>query len=747
MITSLQDKQHALFASLFRYSQDAIPLRHRVLNRVVLAALINSTEDSPMTDIDIANAIRTNTKSPNLRLEVVQQTLLRLVEGGKVNDKTLEPPNVRGIKVRKIDVFYLSQSGIDETSNLVNTGTELLDVVISKMADGLTDFISEDRATNICSAFIFECSSKFGRQIGQLVVGRWNGDDLVKSIDVRNLLSTITSNEPLDPNVFELIESRCLQFLKSNEPNEETLKFHLTQTFYFCQLLGIDGGQFDPLAEHAFANSVFYMDTNVLFYGLIKHEESTKPFKELIKLCNRLNVKLRVTRATIDEARRAAASRITQLKQIDGNVPIEIVRKTNDDFISSFYDAREKDSEITIEGYFEQFEDLTATLTGYGIEVDDRNEIEILGNRKFEREVEIIQKEVLAVRKGIKPEIVLEHDIAHYALISDERIVNNKTWFLTVDGSLLRSAVKLANGQQPFCFSLPGFLQSISPFVSTDEETSLVEVFSAVFTEQIPTNEILFDAKELIVMSHLQEDILCSPPEQLADAFEFVRKNTLKGENFKDSETGLIALGLKKYFLSSVAERERALGATISRMGEETAAERKAREEAERKASETVAREESLRLEYEGLMASSSTVSQENVTLAKRLEKSHHRQRLFFAIITLIAGIFIAIYQDPLIELILIKFPRLLPDFVKSVVLWIGMLIFVSPSIYYVKKTKYSSDIQLVPIAIILILGLSLFKVLSDQVVSSITSYIDLAILVGGFLLLVKFRNNEQDSI
>ncbi len=75
MSSSLQEKQQALFASLFRYSQEAIPLRQRIINRVVLAALINSSEAEPMRLGAIERKIRDNTKTPNLRTEVVQETL------------------------------------------------------------------------------------------------------------------------------------------------------------------------------------------------------------------------------------------------------------------------------------------------------------------------------------------------------------------------------------------------------------------------------------------------------------------------------------------------------------------------------------------------------------------------------------------------------------------------------------------------------------------------------------------------
>jgi len=266
--------------------------------------------------------------------------------------------------------------------------------------------------------------------------------------------------------------------------------------------------------EQTFSDSTFYLDTNVLVVGLLESERDFEMFKELVGVARRIGIKLRVTRATINEIRRVAADRCSQLKTVLPELPTEVVEKANDQFLSAFLAARAAQPTPTPDAFFEQYDRLSEVMRDkWGFEVVENIEDEVLAAHTFAHERQVMQDSAVETRGWEKSEIVLNHDLCHFALVLDERRTNPKTWFLTRDRSLTHAASRLKRkNEQGFCFSLIGFLQSLSPFVTTpSEEHSLADVFSALLTEQLFPAEQLFDPKELMLLVEMHRDVLSTP--------------------------------------------------------------------------------------------------------------------------------------------------------------------------------------------------------------------------------------------
>src|SRR5205814_4327988 len=104
----------------------------------------------------------------------------------------------------------------------------------------------------------------------------------------------------------QTLEVRCLSLFKSHDVDVKRLIFYLTQGYYFVQLLGLDQNGFDPISEEAFHGAVFYLDTNVLLQGLLP-SDGGRAFAEMTNVAKRVGITLRITRASINEARRVGA--------------------------------------------------------------------------------------------------------------------------------------------------------------------------------------------------------------------------------------------------------------------------------------------------------------------------------------------------------------------------------------------------------------------------------------------------------
>lgn len=410
----------------------------------MLNSLIGSGSDNPYRIGKIRANLLFGTSLSPVRVEVVQDSLRRLISEEKVLPADL----------KKRSAYYLTPTGVKESGELVERAEDLFQPALKRLLENTDHLFSYDLGTAVCRTFMCECFARFGAEIARTVTGELTTTSLMKSADVEAAFEAATAGKTLSDEAADSLRTRCRDFLKSHEVQDVRLKFYLTQGFYFAQLLGLPGASFNPLVEQAFANSVLYLDTNVLLVGLLARDAGAELFKEMVSISKRIGITLRVTRATINEARRVAADRTVTLHRLIDAVPKEIIGRAGDQFITAFLDARESNPDLLPEDFLKPFDSLSDLLPKlWGIEIDERIEDEMIAGRDLSGIGIILQEAALRVRKFEKSEAILAHDVGHCALVLDERATNPRTWFLTRDRSLAQAAVKLReHNQQPFCF-------------------------------------------------------------------------------------------------------------------------------------------------------------------------------------------------------------------------------------------------------------------------------------------------------
>lgn len=558
-IIELVKKSRALYACVMRYSTEMIPLRDRAVDSAVLGALLDSNEKKPLKIGQIQSILQFGSYAPELRLEIIRDSLNRLVLANKI----------RPIEVLKKQAYYIEESTGETLSHRVRPIEDLLTSVIKRHMQNFDGPL--EKASAICQIFLSECFARLGNHIAQSVVKGLALDDLAGHTEVENAFQKASSGQSLAEGARISLRIRCMNILKSTHPEDVQLKFYLTNCYYVAQLLGMEPKQFDPLAEQAFSGSVFYLDTNVLILGLLSSGSTTQNFEELVRITRRLDIELRVTRATINETRRAAASRIDAIKSLAGMVPDEILERTGDNFVESFLLAREQNPAISPDDVFLAFHHISEIIPAWGLTIEDKIEEEMIAGRDFASEVEIIQEVAIARRARRKTPLLLNHDLAHLALIEDQRKQNPKTWFLTRDGILTQAANNLAGERPASCFSLFGFLQSISPFLTTpSEKHSFADVFAKLLTEQILPTEPFYDINELLLLAEKNRDVLATPKDRLIPALEYAKTVILKGRPYTQAEVPEVALGLATFLTKDADLREKELIRTAERAVEET---------------------------------------------------------------------------------------------------------------------------------------------------------------------------------
>ena len=416
---------------------------------------------------------------------------------------------------------------------------------------------SHDDGAHVCRTFISESFARFGQQIARAVTGDLANDELIAGGDVQGAFRAAIKEVPLSREATDSLRVRCDRFLRSTHPGDAELKFRLAQSYYIAQLLELNPQDFNPIADDAFRDAVLYIDTNILI-GPVLSEKTARAFKELVTLSTLLEIELRVSRATLDEVTTVAARRFEDVERVVTTVPEELIRKTSDQFLEAFLEARQQCPEMTPTEFFGRFGDLGKHLAELDIVLDDRSADEIVGDRNVTRECDIINKAAEKTRGWGKSEEVRLHDVCHYLLIQAERAGGRRAWFLTRDRTLARAAVDLGERHLLFCLPLAGFLQSVSPFVEAQSAPgSLVELFSAVLEGEVGNlvGKSLFELSELRVISELHADVLSTPAEQLVPALDYVKKNFLSGQQYSQEDHINVSLELKKFLTSSAQER------------------------------------------------------------------------------------------------------------------------------------------------------------------------------------------------
>lgn len=619
---TIDAKRQSLYAALLRFAPEAGSLRDRVLDRLVLAALIGSSEEQPQRVGAIRDNIRFGSDSPGLRTDLIQDALTRLISIGQVAETEL----------RTRHAYYLTRNGNSGIEKAVDSSASLFEPVLINMLADTSSICTEEIGRSICRRFISECFARFGQQIARVTTGDLRGDELLGAIDAKDAFQSSIEDFALSAAASTSLEARCMRFLQSSTPEDEALKFRLTQGYYIAHLLGLSFGKFNPLADDAFGGAIVYLDSNILIRRLCS-DKGIDSFDEIVASAKRLGIELRVSQSTLDEIDTVCQQKMEMLGSIVQAIPDQLARKTNDVFLLSFLEARHANPDLTVDQFMVPFQDIPAILNKIGISLYPETIESVTATVEIAHECSVISKAAEETRGGGKSIRVQQHDACHFVTVGRLRRQGHKAWFLTHDRSLCRAGLALSNGSLSFVLPIAAFLQAISPFLEgTAEEHSLSDLFNDTLGREhamhgLPS-ETVFDIQELKLIAEFHSDVLGTSPEQLVLAFDYVKSNILNGRQYQESDYARVALELKKFLSSSSDERQRALQAEIARQESIASHEREKRKTAEREIS----------LEQEKLMVVQSDLrsseSRETVALKQR-SQSNRRENLWKYLIML----------------------------------------------------------------------------------------------------------------
>jgi hypothetical protein len=550
-ILSDSEKRQVVYASLLRYSTEATSLRDRVLDKLVVGALIGSSDTSPFLYGKIKENLPQVHGDCVIRDDAVHAALRRLQDFKKIDIRE-QKLGLLGLKRRH--GYFLTDQGREFVSTTVTSSSQVFDAALEEILVHFTG-CSRELAAKLCRAVLLKCFARFGRVLAKNVTNATGEDAAIEKKDLKQIFGEVAAETSISGEVRESLLARLIEFLASKTSAAQNLKFLLAQGFYLTELLGFEGGTFDPLTVQSFEGAIFYLDANVMLLGLLDIAESDRSrghFGEMVKLAKGLNITLIVTRATLNEIRTVARERVALIEKFVDVVPEEIATHTDDQFVLTYFRLRKDNPELTPNAFLNHFHALADRAESeWNIQLDDKIEDEILQGNLEPRIASVINEEAIATRGWGKSDAVLQHDVAHYVLIREARKTHAKTWFLTRDRTLAKAGVRLSDNGVSICFSLLGFLHSISPFIQTSGNSSLSGLFSEALGAQMLNGGTLFQPKELALLAEFHEDVMSTPPEQLQLALDLVRRETLRGQPYEPKDVPNVSLALKSYISSS----------------------------------------------------------------------------------------------------------------------------------------------------------------------------------------------------
>ena len=593
-------KRQLLFASLLRFAPTSVPLRDRIINELTLAGLVGSTNEKPFTVGMILSNVFAGSKN-SLRVERIQEALKRLIEKDKY---------VGTIEYNKKHAYYLLPNGAKEAQQSLNNAEDVFEVSLRRVLNGIEHCCPYETAAEVCRNFLLECFSRFGVQMAKTVTGQIQPSDLVRQADVQAAFEAAARKSNIEGAAAESLHAKCTEILKSNHPDDVKMRFLITQGYYFAQLAEYGNSAFNPLLKESYSGSILVIDTNVILLS-VQDIHGRRLFSELVTIARQLDIKLAVTRATQLETLGALDGHRDAMRKIMESLPEKLIRMSGDELVDAYIERRALRPDLTVDEFIaDAISEVHSHPEMLGISVLNLDEDSMLNGRPFPEAERVIQEEALRSRHWKKPPMTLKHDVAHYAYITDQRIAGSKTWFLTRDRGLPLAAARLAGPSEiPFTFDLTGFLESVSPFVSsTESESGLSDILAALISENLIPKAMIFNVHELRLLVEMHEDILCTPPDQLVQAVDYVKHSILSGETYNAAKYNEVALGLRSFLASSSDEQRRELEA------------QRARADADREKQARIAAEERERREAQ------ETITQQQLREIEELQEAKDQQ-------------------------------------------------------------------------------------------------------------------------
>ena len=555
---TLEQKQELLRLSRIRIDIETKVPREKAIDSIVEKGIYGCMRSDSCSSDDINKVIASLGLMNGLRRNELTDSLDRLRQDHKI---------------QKLDYgFVLSQDRAKEIESEIQEANRRLDTIVDRIYAPIIEKRNKPVLSKFFLEFISVIFAHFGEQWIKSLCNEAKPKDFLKETDIESIFIKLAKKHGLAKAERESIKKLTIKFFEEDDPDYNYLKFNLSQSIFITKILGVDS-PIDLFSQEIFCNSIFYLDTNIIFASLLPVSRHNTTFKELLRICKKIKVELCISSTTKNEVEKVAFYLEKEASNIFDEIPEGLIPKIRGTFFESYIEEKKKNPNFCVADLFRPFHNLKEALkTNFSIDIIDSIDFDEI-YQKAERDIRLqnlFNSKSLEIRKRGKGKESLYHDIFHYLLIEKIRQKENRKAFLiTLDTSLPYVAMELqADGESIFCFKLDVLMQCFSPFITSEDDIhDFSEVFSRLIANQLFPSSKLFDIRDFVFFNDIGVKIKELPESDLEEALTYIKKYVLRGRVYTHNDFMKVAYEVKKLFAIR-ADKDETIRRQLDRISE-----------------------------------------------------------------------------------------------------------------------------------------------------------------------------------
>ncbi|GAI16689.1 unnamed protein product, partial [marine sediment metagenome] len=291
--------------------------------------------------------------------------------------------------------------------------------------------------------------------------------------------------------------------------------------YYVAQALGLDpSGRL--LSKEIFGNSVFYLDTNILFHALEPKARHHGSFKALSNACNQLQMELKVCQISLSEFQDVVKHYREIIRKVAAQIPEKTAPKIRGMFYRLYCEQLQSTGTADLDKIFDIFDNPVDDLSKlYNVaRIHDGWFMEAEIQPETASFAEAIRQAYKKKRGRLKNKRSALHDALLLRWIPVEQGRTGKnTWLITLDTSLPGFVPEGENmPTRSLSITLDALLQWISPIaIHGDIEDEVAEIFAEAVKYQLLPQESFFELRDFLIFAEMEWSCKELPAEDVEE--------------------------------------------------------------------------------------------------------------------------------------------------------------------------------------------------------------------------------------
>ncbi len=532
-------KRAILLSARFRFAPESQPIKEAEIDKIVEQCLLLANSDKGLTEEEIfkQDYIMLEDGAPVITLADLSSSLNRLISSKRLILDTISNEKR----------YRLAENVLIELKNQKKIIEDRFNKIIETLfKNSKKKNISYKEPFIECLCHVF---SQLTETYIRLLKGEITLDDLLQMPNIQNALKNIFQKYTLIEK--PLFESAMYEFFQESNPDYDAVKWDMAQNYFVAKILGLDPNC-RLLSREVLGESVLYLDTNVIIHALERSARHYRSFQSLAKACEKIGIKLKVCKITIDELDSVIQYKRQLLIKVIDQIPDEIESKISGTFFKLFREKKKesKDEEVDINSIFENFLKPIKDLTEfYAVELVDESWFEIAKNDAATNAlISKLQNSYKKIRGREKSFQSSMHDALLLRWIEKERRETDRNVLLvTLDTSLPSLSIEEDSINRGIAITLDALLQWISPIAMRDSDEAAA-IFSEIVKYQLLPRAERFSMRDFLIFAEMEWACKELPAKDVEDCIRYLKANLSNLDPSKAEDREKMALEISKFF-------------------------------------------------------------------------------------------------------------------------------------------------------------------------------------------------------